>query len=72
DHISSPLRIVNVSSAGALDPIPSWGYYCIGKASRLMYFRTLAAEEPDCRVLNYSPGVMNTSPWIESRVRIRR
>nr|ACO15070.1 Sepiapterin reductase [Caligus clemensi] len=62
EYLSNPLFIVNVSSIGALSPIPTWGYYCMGKAARKMYFGTLAVEEgKSVRVLNYSPGVMNTS-----------
>lgn len=48
--------VVNVSSLCALQPLPSWVLYCTGKAARDMMFRVLAEEEPDLRVLNYSPG----------------
>nr|ACO15643.1 Sepiapterin reductase [Caligus clemensi] len=61
EYLSSPLTIVNVSSLASVLPIPSWGYYCMGKVSRQMYFQVLAKEEEDVRVLNYSPGAMETS-----------
>lgn len=48
--------VVNISSLCALQPFPSWVLYCTGKAARDMMFRVLAQEEPDLRVLNYSPG----------------
>lgn len=48
--------VVNVSSLCALQPFPSWVLYCTGKAARDMAFRVLAEEEPDLRVLSYSPG----------------
>lgn len=48
--------IVNITSLCALQPFPSWVLYCTGKAAREMMFRVLAEEEPDLRVLSYSPG----------------
>uniref|UniRef100_A0A8C6WMJ9 Sepiapterin reductase n=1 Tax=Neogobius melanostomus TaxID=47308 RepID=A0A8C6WMJ9_9GOBI len=47
--------IINISSLCALKPFSSWVLYCSGKAAREMMFRVLAEEEPDLRVLNYSP-----------------
>ena len=32
----------------------------MGKAARESYFRVLAAENPDLRILNYSPGPVDT------------
>ncbi|XP_041666143.1 sepiapterin reductase-like [Cheilinus undulatus] len=52
--------VVNVSSLCALQPFSSWVLYCSGKAARLMMMRVLAQEEPDLRVLNYSPGPLDT------------
>jgi len=48
--------VVNVTSLCALQPFRSWVLYCTGKAAREMMFRVLAEEEPDLRVLSYSPG----------------
>lgn len=48
--------VINISSVCALQPFPSWVLYCTGKAARDMMFRVLAAEEPELRVLSYSPG----------------
>ncbi|KAL0965517.1 hypothetical protein UPYG_G00282350 [Umbra pygmaea] len=59
--------IVNVSSLCALKPFPSWVLYCTGKAAREMMFRVLAEEEPDIRVLSYSPGPMDTDMQIVAR-----
>jgi sepiapterin reductase len=36
------------------------GYYCCGKASREMFFRVLAEENPTIKVLNYAPGPVDT------------
>lgn len=48
--------IVNITSKAAVKPFKSFGFYCMGKAAREMYFRVLAEEEKDILVLNYSPG----------------
>ncbi|XP_074546535.1 sepiapterin reductase a [Halichoeres trimaculatus] len=53
--------MVNVSSLCALQPFSSWVLYCSGKAARHMMFKVLAQEEPDLRVLNYSPGPLDTA-----------
>lgn len=48
--------IVNITSLLGIEPFKSVGYYCVGKASREMYFRVLALENPKLNILNYSPG----------------
>lgn len=52
--------IVNVTSLCAIKPFKSMGYYCTGKAGREMLFRVLAEENPSLKVLNYSPGPVDT------------
>jgi len=47
-----------------------------GKAAVDMFFRVLAAENPDIRVLNYAPGPMKTEMtdeirWKSSDIEIR-
>lgn len=61
--------VINVTSLCALQPFPSWVLYCTGKAAREMTFRVLAEEEPDIRVLNYSPGPLDTAMQGEARSR---
>lgn len=56
--------VINISSLCALQPFPSWVLYCTGKAARDMMFRVLAGEEPDIRVLSYSPGEENVGLFI--------
>lgn len=51
--------IVNVSSVFALQALPSWVLYCTAKAARKMMFNVLAEEEPNVKVLSYSPGIYN-------------
>jgi sepiapterin reductase len=48
--------IVNITSKAGITPFKSFSFYCMGKAAREMYFRTLALEESAVLVLNYSPG----------------
>lgn len=48
--------VINVTSLCAIQPFKSMGYYCVGKASREMYFKCLAAENEGLDVLSYSPG----------------
>ncbi|XP_021700839.1 sepiapterin reductase [Aedes aegypti] len=57
--------VVNVTSKACLLPFNSMGFYCAGKAAREMYFRVLAAEEPDLVVLNYSPGPVDTDMTVD-------
>lgn len=59
--------VVNISSLCALQPFRSWVLYCTGKAARDMTFKVLAEEEPDVRVLNYSPGPLDTAMQAEAR-----
>ena len=41
-------------------PIEGWAAYCAAKAGGEMFFRVLAAERPDLRVVNVNPGRMDT------------
>ncbi|XP_015244751.1 PREDICTED: sepiapterin reductase [Cyprinodon variegatus] len=59
--------VVNVTSLCALQPFRSWALYCTGKAAREMMFKVLAEEEPDLRVLSYSPGPLDTDMQVEAR-----
>ncbi|XP_028314216.1 sepiapterin reductase-like [Gouania willdenowi] len=52
--------VVNVSSVYALEASPLWVLYCTAKAARTMMFKVLAEDEPNVKVLNYSPGPMET------------
>ncbi|KAK9502688.1 hypothetical protein O3M35_011406 [Rhynocoris fuscipes] len=52
--------IINITSLAAVQPFKSLGYYCVGKAAREMYLRTLAEENKDLDILNYSPGPVAT------------
>lgn len=61
--------VVNVTSLCAIEAMSSLSYYCTGKAAREMFFRVLAAEEPQVTVLNYSPGMVDTDMAEELRTK---
>lgn len=53
--------VVNISSLCGVVPCSSLSLYCSGKAARDMFFKVLAVEEPNLRVLNYAPGPVETA-----------
>ena len=53
--------VVNISSLCAVQEMSFMSLYCTGKAARDMLFKCLACENEDTRVLNYSPGPMETA-----------
>lgn len=61
EEIESRVIIVNITSLCAIKPMGGMAYYCSGKAAREMYFKVLAEEKKHIKVLNYSPGPVETS-----------
>ncbi|KAF8821835.1 oxidoreductase, short chain dehydrogenase/reductase family protein [Cardiosporidium cionae] len=69
------VRIIQISSGAAVRPIPALSIYCSVKAARNMYFQVLAKEIEleadlqrfDIKLLNWSPGPMETSMFQELR-----
>lgn len=61
EDVEERLVIVNITSLCAIKPMSGMAYYCSGKAAREMYFRVLAEEKKHIKVLNYSPGPVETS-----------
>lgn len=59
-HKACDICIVNITSLCAVKAFASMGYYCVGKASREMFFKVMAEENPNYLVLNYSPGPVLT------------
>jgi NAD(P)-dependent dehydrogenase (short-subunit alcohol dehydrogenase family) len=67
---ATPLRIVNVSTGAAVQPIPGIGDYGASKAALRLASMTFAAElasaerpggaRHDVRILSYAPGVVDT------------
>ncbi|XP_071793278.1 sepiapterin reductase-like [Asterias amurensis] len=52
--------IIAITSLCALQATKSLSLYCSGKAARNMVMKNIAIEDPDVRVLNWAPGVLNT------------
>ncbi|MBE9166377.1 SDR family oxidoreductase [Pleurocapsales cyanobacterium LEGE 06147] len=57
--------IVNVASIAANNSFPDWGAYSVSKAALIALAKTLAVEERanGIRVVNISPGAVNTPLW---------
>ncbi|CAM9237287.1 unnamed protein product, partial [Discosporangium mesarthrocarpum] len=69
-RLKGSVMVINVSSLAAIQPFESWGTYSMGKAAREMFHRVLAKEQSapgGVRVLNYSPGPMDTDMQREIR-----
>lgn len=59
--------IINISSACGLQPFSGLGLYCTSKAARDMYFKCLAKENPETKVLQYAPGPLETDMMAQLR-----
>lgn len=60
---STQSLIVNITSLCGIQPFETHSLYCIGKAAREMHHAVIAKEQapsPKIRVLQYSPGPMDT------------
>jgi benzil reductase ((S)-benzoin forming) len=54
-----PLRIINLSSGAANNPISGWSLYCSGKAYINMFLRVLS-QENSIPIVLYDPGIVDT------------
>ena len=54
------MTIVDVSSGASKSGGETWGVYCSTKAAGVVLHQSISKEQPKCRVLNYSPGIMRT------------
>lgn len=61
EEVEDRVIIVNITSLCAIKPMSGMAYYCSGKAAREMYFKVLAEEKKHIKVLNYSPGPVETA-----------
>ncbi|XP_075980106.1 sepiapterin reductase-like isoform X1 [Anticarsia gemmatalis] len=61
EEVEDRIVIVNITSLCAIKAMSGMASYCSGKAAREMYFKVLAEEKKHIRVLNYSPGPVETS-----------
>ncbi|VIO92096.1 oxidoreductase, short chain dehydrogenase/reductase family protein [Brugia malayi] len=60
ERVAPARYILNVTSLLAVKAFPSMVQYSVGKAAREAFFRALAVEESNLRILNYSPGPVQT------------
>lgn len=60
-EVEDRIIIINITSLCAIKPMSGMAYYCSGKAAREMYFKVLAEEKRHVKVLNYSPGPVETA-----------
>lgn len=61
EEVEDRVVLVNITSLCAIKAMSGMASYCSGKAAREMYFKVLAEEKKNIRVLNYSPGPVETS-----------
>ncbi|XP_068915562.1 sepiapterin reductase-like [Tenebrio molitor] len=59
--IAPQLVVVNITSMCGRVPFKNLAMYCSSKASRELFFKVLALEEPNIIVFNYSPGPVDTA-----------
>jgi benzil reductase ((S)-benzoin forming) len=67
-----PLRILNISSGAAKNPIDGWSIYCSTKAGLDMLSRTIAEElkisgQNNVRIFSIAPGIVDTAMQNEIR-----
>lgn len=63
------LKIINISSGAAENPVAGWSLYCSTKAAIKMFFNTIvsSAGESKIEVINIDPGAMDTKMQKEIR-----
>ena len=67
-HFTSGHRmVINISSLLAVMYLPSFSLYSSAHAARRAFIGVLAVENPDVRILNYSPGPCETDMQTEIR-----
>jgi benzil reductase ((S)-benzoin forming) len=60
------VKVINISTGAAVNPVPYWGGYCSTKAAMAMFLNVLNLEE-GVDVVNYDPGVIDTGMQSEIR-----
>lgn len=59
-NYTDSITVVNLTSLFGRQPGKYVGLYGSSRAARDMYFKVFAEEEPGCKVLNWSPGMVKT------------
>lgn len=63
---STRKTIIQVTSSNATTPYKTMHIYGMAKAGRDMFFKVMALEEPEVRVLSYDPGAVDTEMYKET------
>ncbi|OCH18568.1 SDR family NAD(P)-dependent oxidoreductase [Aliivibrio logei] len=58
---SVSIRVINISSGAANNPIAGWGSYCMSKAGIKMFFDVISKENDFVEVEHFDPGVIDTA-----------
>ncbi|KER27008.1 hypothetical protein T265_05841 [Opisthorchis viverrini] len=66
--VHPPVIVLNVSSLFAMQPCSLMSDYCVGKAARHMYLKSLSTDRPTVAVFNYCPGPLDTDMFNEMLV----
>lgn len=61
------LKIINIDSGAAYQPLEGWGLYASSKAFANMFLKTVQLENPGVKVVSYEPGVVDTRMQEEIR-----
>lgn len=59
-NMENMTTIVSITSLLAIKPFKCFAQYSVGHAAREAFFRSLAIEMPELRILSYSPGPVKT------------
>lgn len=57
---SISIKIINVTSGAANNPIAGWGAYCMTKAGIKIFLDVMAQESGTIEVVHFDPGVIDT------------
>jgi len=60
------IKIINISSGAAYNPVPYWSTYCSTKSAIKMYFDVISLED-GISVQHFDPGVVDTKMQKEIR-----
>ena len=54
------IKIINITSGAANNPIAGWGAYCMTKAGIKMFLDVMSKESELIEVVHFDPGVIDT------------
>jgi len=54
------VRIINISSGAAFNPLPGWSLYSLSKSAINTFLLSVAKEKEEYKIVSIDPGVMDT------------